>query len=164
MKTQPPSLSMIQKSLLDIVYIPFLAAAVPACLFALLGWITSGLNQPNAAPPIWIVVAMIVVQTLGIISMATVILMRYELDCRRLLISTKGQPHFWRKCSLTVSIASLLTFDILANVSAAFADAEFLALFAVPAFVAYLVFNRIALAVVVQGMQPPNLSQREGGP
>jgi hypothetical protein len=74
---------------------------------------------------------------------------------RRLQISTKGHPHFWRKSALTVSIASLLLFDILANVSAAFADAEFLAVFAVPAFVAYLVFNHIALAVVVQGIQEP---------
>lgn len=141
--------------MLELVYIPFLAAAVPAGLFALLGWITSGLNQPHVAPPILVVVAMIVVQTLGIISMATVILINYELGFRRLLIYTKGRSHFWQKKALTISIASLLTFNILANVSAAFADAEFLALFAVAAFVAYLVFNRVAPAVVAQGIQEP---------
>lgn len=128
------------------VYIPIVAAAVPAGLFALLGFITSGLDRPNAAPPIWIVVAMIAVQTLGILSMAVVILFRYEIGFRRLMVAAGGKPHFWRKSALTVSIASLLMFDILANVSSAFAGAGFLVVAAVPAFLTYFAFNRLAFA------------------
>lgn len=137
---------VIRNSMLWEIYLPVVAAAVPAGLFALLGWITKGLDKPGVAMPIWVIVAMIVVQTLGIISMAMVILVKSDLGFRKLMACTSGRPHFWRKSALRLSIVCLLVFDILTNVSAAFAGAGFLFAVAVPVFVAYIVCDRIALA------------------
>jgi len=128
------------------VFIPLAVAAVPTGLFTLLGFITEGLDKPGIEPPLWVVVAMIAVQTLGIISMAFVILVRFDLAFRSLLISTNRQPHVWRKYTLRLSIGCLLLFDILINVSAALAGAGFLLVGAIPAFVAYLACNCIAFA------------------
>jgi hypothetical protein len=150
MKTENESPSSLprdfQDSMLGEIYIPITVAAVPAALFALLGLITEGLDNPRVEPPTLVIVAMIVVQTLGIIAMAFVILMRLEFAFGKLLIYANGHPHAWRKATLTLSIFCLLMFDILTNVSAAFAGAEFLLVASVPVFLAYLVCNRVAFA------------------
>lgn len=150
MKTESEFTSNLPKaiynSILWEIYLPIVAAAVPAGLFALLGWIAKGMDKPGVVMPIWVIVAMIAVQTLGMISMAFVILLKSDLGFRKLMASTNGRPHFWRKSALTLSIACLLMFDILTNVSAAFAGAGFLFAVAVPVFVAYIVCDRIAFA------------------
>ena len=134
----------IHNSMSGKIYIPLIAATLPAGLFTLLGFITKGLDRPGIEPPVWVIVSMIAVQTLGMISMAFVILVRFDLGSRTLMVFTKGQPHVWRKCTLTLSIACLLMFDILTSVSAAFAGAGFLLVGAVPVFIAYVVCSRIA--------------------
>ena len=139
------------------IYIPIIVAAVPAGLFTLLGFITEGLDKPGIVPPVWVIIAMIAVQTLGMISMAFVILMRSDLGFRKLMVYTNGQPHVCRKSTLTLSIACLLMFDILTNVSAAFAGAVFLLAVALPVFVAYLVCDRIAFA----GLRPTWSKQQQ---
>lgn len=140
----------INNSMLGKIYLPITVAVVPAGLFTLLGFITEGLDKPGTVPPVWVIVTMIAVQTLGIISMAFVILMRSDLGFRKLMVCTNGQPHVWRKSTLNLSIACLLMFDILTNLSAAFAGAGFLLPVAVLVFVAYLVCDRIAFA----GLRP----------
>ncbi len=136
----------INSSILGKTFLPIVVALVPSGLFALLGFITQGLDKPGLVPPVWVIVTMIAVQTLGMISMAIVILIRYDLGFKRLMDYTDGQPRAWRKSTLTLSIACLLIFDILANVAGAFAGAGFLLLVAVPVFFAYLVCDRIAFA------------------
>ena len=132
------------------IYIPLIAATVPAGLFRLLGFITRGLDKPGIQPPVWVIVSMIAVQAFGMISMAFVILWRLDCGSRTLMVFTNGQPHVRRKRSLALSIACLLLFDILTNVAAAFAGAGFLLVGAVPVFIAYVAFNRIAFA----GLKP----------
>jgi len=140
----------IHNSMAGEIYIPLIAAAVPAGLFTLLGFITKGLDKPGIEPPVWVIVSMIAVQMLGMVSMAFVLLVRFDLGSRALMVFANGQPQVWRRCTLTLSIACLLMFDILTNVSAAFAGAGFLLVGAVPVFIAYVVCNRIAFT----GLRP----------
>ena len=135
-----------RNSMLWDIYFPLVAAAVPAGLFMLLGFITKGLDKPGVVMPIWVIVAMFAVQTLGMISMAFVLLVKSDLGFRKLMASTNGRLHICRSAALRLSIVCLLVFDILTNVSAAFASAEFLFVVAVPVFVAYIVCDRIAFA------------------
>lgn len=128
------------------ICVPLAVATVPAGLFTLLGFISKGLDEPGAEAPLLVIVAMIAVQTLGMIAMAFVLLTRLELGMRTLIDYTNGHPHVWRKRTLMLSFACLLIFDVVTNVSAAFAGAGFLVVAAVPVFVAYLVFNRVAFA------------------
>ncbi|MEZ6106909.1 MAG: hypothetical protein R3B96_12505 [Pirellulaceae bacterium] len=126
--------------------IPLVAAAIPAGLFALLGLATRGLAQPGAQPPVWLVVTMAMLEILGIVAMAFVILMRLEFGRRHLALRTDGYPEAWRKAVLFTSVAFILLFDILTNVAAAFAGASPLLLLAVPAFLGYVACVRIAFA------------------
>jgi hypothetical protein len=150
MKAEDESTSKLprdtQNSMFGEIFLPITVAAVPAGLFTLLGFITEGLDKPGIVPSVWVIVTIIAVQTLGMISMAFVILMRSDLGFRKLMVYTNGHPHVCRKSTLTLSIACLLVFDILTNVSAAFAGAGFLLAVAVPVFVAYLACDRIAFA------------------
>ena len=127
-------------------YIPFTVAVVPAGIFSLLGLILDGLDKPGAEIPTWVIIAMVVLQTLGIIAMAIVILMRFEFGLRQLQIYTKGHPPVWRKLALILSILCILLFDLLTNVAAAFPGAAPLLIGAIPAFFAYIVCIRITFA------------------
>jgi hypothetical protein len=89
---------------------------------------------------------MITLQTLGIVAMAFVILMRFELAFRQLSLLTNGHAPVWRKLALILSIVCLLLFDILTNVSAAFTGAEPLLVTAVPTFFAEFLCKRVAFA------------------
>ncbi len=150
MKTDNESVSRtisdIQNLIAWDVCVPLFAAAIPAGLFRLMGLISMGFDKPGMNPPLWIIVSMLALQVLGMISMAVVILVRFDHGSRKLTLLTDGRPHAWRKCTLFLSIASLLLFDLLSNISAAFAGAEFLLAGAVPAFIAYLAFNRFTFA------------------
>ena len=126
------------------IYIPIAIAAVPAALFALLGLLTKGLDKPAANVEVWVVIPMIVLQTLGIIAMAIVILIRVDVGRKQLLIRTGGSPAVWRKVALALSILFILLFDVVTNVAAAFAGAGPLLVIAVPAFAAYLLCLRVA--------------------
>lgn len=128
------------------IYIPMAIVAIPAVIFKLLGLVTDGMDKPGAVAPIRVIVAMVALETLGIAAMAYVILMRFEGAFRQLSFVTNGQPPVWRRLALLLSIACLLLCDVLTNVSAAFAGAEFLLVAAVPAFSAYIVCKRVAFA------------------
>jgi hypothetical protein len=151
----------IQKSVAEAAReacLPFLAAVFPASLFRLMGLISIGFDKPGMEPPIWIIVSMLALQVLGMIAMAIVILVRFDHGSRRLKFLMDGQPHAWRKCNLFLSITSLLLFDLLSNISAAFAGAEFLLAGAGAAFIAYMAFNRFAFAGTEQiGPQQRNI-------
>ena len=126
------------------IYIPFTIAAVPAGIFRLLGLVTQGLDTPDAQLSTWVSVTMIVLEILGIIAMAFVILMRLEFGLQQLSIHTNGHPPVWRKLVLMMSIVCILLFDILTNVAAAVAGAGFLLVGAIPMFVAYVLCIRVA--------------------
>ncbi len=128
------------------ICIPFSIAAIPTGLFAFLGFLTKGLDRPGAQPAIWVMVMLIVVEVLGIIAMALVILTRYEIGFQQLSQRTNGNPAIWRKLTLICSIALVLLFDILTNVAAAFAGAGPLLAFAAPAFIGYVICLKIAFA------------------
>ncbi|MBU6174905.1 MAG: hypothetical protein KGQ60_13930 [Planctomycetes bacterium] len=158
MKTENGSLSgrssNIQTLIAGDVCIPFLAAAIPAGIFRLMGFIAMGFHKPGMEPPIWIIVSMLALQVFGMISMAIVILVRFDHGSRKLMLLMDGQPHAWRKYTLFLSIASLFLFDLLSNISAAFAGAEFLLAGAAFAFIAYIAFNRLAFAGTGRPQQP----------
>ncbi len=78
--------------------------------------------------------------------MAFVTLMRFEFGLQQLSLRTNGDTPGWRKLILMLSIVCILLFDILTNVAAAFAGAGTLVVFAIPAFVAYLLCIRVAFA------------------
>ena len=128
------------------IYIPITIAAVPAGMFTLLGLVTNGLDKPGAKAATWLIVTMIVLQTLGIMAMAFVILLRFEIGRQQLSLRTYDNPPVWRKLILFLSIVFILLFEILTNVAAAFAGAGPLLVLAVPAFVAYLLCIRVAFS------------------
>lgn len=128
------------------VYIPISVATIPPALFMLLGFITKGMDKAVAEPSLFVIVAMMAVQTLGMVAMAFVILVRHERASKELSVSAEGNPHALRKMILLLSITCLLLFDILTNVAAAVAGAGPLLVAAVPVFAAYLFFNRVAFA------------------
>lgn len=128
------------------VYIPIAIAGFPACIFKLLGIVTQGLDKPGAVSPLWVIIAIGVLQTLGIVAMAVMILVRFELAFRQLSQFTKAHPPLWRRMVLTLSIVFLLLCSLLANVSIAFAGGGPLFLLAVPTFLTYIFFKRVAFA------------------
>lgn len=135
---------------------PLLTAAIPAGLFRLLGLITSGFDQPGMKMPTWIVSSMLAIQNLGMISMAIVILVRFDHGSRKLMFLTLGRPQAWQRYTLFLSIASLLLFELFTSLSTAFAGAEFFLVLAAPAFIAYMAFNRVAFSGIVRmGPQQP---------
>jgi len=126
--------------------IPFSIGGIPAGLFALLGFVTKGLDKPGAEPATWVIIVMLIIQTLGIIALAFVILMRFELGFQQLSLRTNGSPAIWRKLILFLSIVFVLLFDIVTNVAAAFAGAGPLLVLAAPVFIGYIFCVRIAFA------------------
>lgn len=126
------------------IFIPLMVTAVPTGLFQLLGFVTSDLDKPGSNPATWIILAMIGLETLGIIGMALVIVSRFDIGRNQLFKRTKENPPFWRKMLLFLSIGFLLLFDILANIASAFSGAEVLFLLAAPAFGLYLLCIKIA--------------------
>jgi hypothetical protein len=127
------------------MYIPFTITAIPACLFALLGLVFKcALNGPAGQPSIWFVNMIVVIQTLGIIAMAFVILMRYEIGFQELFTRTNGRPAIWRKLFLLCSIALVLLFDILTNLAVAIPDADLVLVPAALAFIGYIVCVHVA--------------------
>jgi hypothetical protein len=73
------------------VSIPLLAAAIPAGLFRLMGFISQGFDKPGMEPPTWSIVSMLALQTLGMIAMAIVILIRFDHGSRKLTFLTNGR-------------------------------------------------------------------------
>lgn len=128
------------------LYVPIAIAAIPAGLFTLLGFVTQGLDTPGAEVATWVVVVMLVLQTIGIITMAVVILMRFEFGSHELSKRANGCPSVWRRITLVSSIVFVLLFDIFINVGAAFAGAGFLLWLAVPAFIGYVFCVRVTFA------------------
>ncbi len=128
------------------IYIPITIAIVPAGIFTVLGLVMEGLDRPRAHLSAWVIVTIIVLETLGIIAMAFVTLMRFEFGLQQLSLRTHGNEPSWRKLILMLYIVCLLLFDILTNVAAAFAGAGQLVVLAILAFVSYLLCIRVAFA------------------
>ena len=127
------------------IYIPLIAAAITSVLFTLLGFFLRAWEQAGVEPPVWQIVLISVLNLLGFISMAFVILMKYDLGKLALILHSNGQPKLWRRCSLALSIGCLILFDIFSMIAAVFA-AWPVFIVAAPVFVGYIVFNRIAFA------------------
>lgn len=125
------------------VYIPFSFAAVPACIFKLLGIVALLFDKPGAKPPLLIIVTLVGLQIVGMIAMAAVILFRFEFCERQLSLRTDGRPPVWRKLVLVFSMVFILIFDILTNF-AAVPGCGPLFIFAIPAFLVYLLCIRTA--------------------
>ena len=128
------------------VLLPGIVVVVPAAIFQLMGVLTRGIDEPRTPPSGVAIAAIIVLQTLGIVAMAVVILVRFENASNRLKSLTNGRPSAWRRTALMVSVACLLLTDILVNVTSAFAGARVLLVAAVPTFLAYLAARSLALA------------------
>jgi hypothetical protein len=126
--------------------IPLIVSAVPAGLFKLLRLIAIGLDKPGAEPSTSIVIAIGVVETLGIVTMAWVFLRRREFVFGQLEAATNARPSGWRKTILACSFICLIVFSTLTNVSAACSGGEFLLIASLPVFVGYFLCNRIAFA------------------
>jgi hypothetical protein len=127
------------------IYIPFTITAIPASFFVLMGlMINNALVKPAGKLDSWVLVMIVVLQTLGIIAMAVVILMRYEIGFQQLSIRTNGSPAIWRKLFLLCSIALILLFDILTNIAVAFPDAGLMLIPAALAFIGYILCLRVA--------------------
>jgi len=133
------------------VVIPIILAALPLAAFRLLGLVTHGLDTPEATPPRMVIAAMMVLQTIGIVAMAFVVLGRLETSFRQLNARTNRQPAAWRRLAVLLSILCLLLTDILANVAVAFTGAGFLLIAAVPTFLASLACKGIAFAGIPTG-------------
>jgi hypothetical protein len=131
--------------------IPLAALAIPPALFELLGLVTRRFAQPGLQLPLWAIVAMIGIQTAGIVAMAFVLLWRYESLFRRLHLITQGRPSFFRRLLVGIALICLLLAEIFSNVAAAFAGAEFLHVIALGIFVGYVLFSVAAFSGVRVG-------------
>lgn len=101
--------------------VPLVVAIIPGILFRLLGLVGSFMSKPNADPPTWAIVLMILLQILGMVAMAVVFLIRWDYSFRKLAVLTSGRPHIARRFMLFLSFACLLLFDLLFNVATALA-------------------------------------------
>ncbi|MEM6330542.1 MAG: hypothetical protein AAF790_09865, partial [Planctomycetota bacterium] len=90
----------VQQSSLWEIPIPLAAAAVPATVFWLLGFITSQFAKQGEDLPGWVVASMISLEVFGIVAMAVVFLVRYDLGWKRLSVRTNGNPPAWRRTAL----------------------------------------------------------------
>ena len=134
----------------DIV-IPLSLAALPFAAFRLLGLVTHGLDKPEATPPLAVIAAMIVLQTIGIVAMAVLVFWRLGTAFSQLNARSNHKPAAWRRLAVILSVVCLLLTDILANVAAAFAGGGFLLMAAVPTFLASLACKGIAFSGMPRG-------------
>jgi hypothetical protein len=129
------------------IYIPFTITAIPASFFVLIGLLNNNaLVKPPGKIDSWVLVMIVVLQTLGFIAMAVVILMRYEIGFQQLSIRTNGSPAIWRKAFLFCSIALILLFDILTNLVVAWPDASLMLIPAALAFIGYIFCLQVAFS------------------
>lgn len=128
------------------ICVPFAVAAAPALAFTLLGVVTRGMDKAGVKPATWQIAAIMVLEVVGIVAMAFVILTRFESSFRQLSLMTMGRPAARRRFCLFLAIMFLLFFDILLNVGAAFVGGQGMAVIACPMFVAYLVCRWAAFA------------------
>ena len=126
--------------------VPFAVAAMPALAFTMLGVVAGGVDKPGAKAATWQIAAIMVLEVVGIVAMAFVILTRFESSFRRLSLMTMGRPAARRRFCLFLAIMFLLFFDILLNVGAAFVGGQGMTVIACPMFVAYLVCRWAAFA------------------
>jgi len=129
------------------VCVPVSIAAVPSIAFTLLRLVTKGLDKPGDVDiPAWVMIAMIVLQLVGMLSMAIVILVRSDFRMKQLSAFTNDNPAVWRKRLLTASMFFLLLFDVIFNVAAGIRGAGPLVILAIPMFIAYVICIRVAFA------------------
>lgn len=128
--------------------VPLLVAIIPGILFRLLGAVGSLMSKPNAEPPGWMITLMIILQILGMVTMAVVFLIRWDYSFRKLATLTSGRPHIVRRFMLFSSFACLLVFDILSNTGTALAGslgiAAILWLASAPVFAGFIIGYKIS--------------------
>jgi hypothetical protein len=137
------------------IFIPLAAALVPMALFRLVGVLAKGFDKPGVEMPMWIAVAMGIVQTLGIVTMAVAVLWRGEQKSKRVMFLSEGHPRLWRSYSLRLSLVCLFLFDIVSNLMAAFGGTGIFIYVAVPSFIKYVIFNLATFA----GLKPTERRQ-----
>jgi len=89
---------------------------------------------------------LVLLQLVGMIAMAFVILIRYEMGFMDLIERIGGRLAIWRKVFLFRSIVFILFFDILNNFAVAFLDAGLVLVPAPFALIGYLFCVRIAFS------------------
>jgi hypothetical protein len=124
--------------------LPLSVAGVPMAVFSLIGWLVGGFDQRGREMPGWVIGAMMVLLTAGIVAMAIVAFVRYGLGMVELQSAFPRGPAQWRSLCLFLGVLSLTLFEIIANVGA-MASAGFLLVVATPFYIAYLLLIRIAL-------------------
>lgn len=105
------------------IYLPLGMSAIPAGCFKLVRIVIDGEDAPGARIETWQIVLMLLLQTIGIIGMAVVVLIRMEMAMTQLHVVTAGNPTLWRRLCLLSSLCCLAMFDVFLNVGFAFAGA-----------------------------------------
>lgn len=127
------------------IFLPLSVASVPAALFAVMGLLMAPFARQDANIPGWILALMGVIQLLGITAMAVIAFVRMAMGTAELERLFPQGPAQWRRACLFLGVVCLTLFDVLVNVTAAFAGAGFLMWGAVPFFMTYLLLVRASL-------------------
>ena len=98
------------------LYLPVGISSIPASCFKLMRLAAAGLDQPGAGIATWQIVVMLVLQTIGIVGIAVVVLVRVEMGMAQLAAASPHNPTRWRRRCLFVSMGCLALFDIFFNV------------------------------------------------
>jgi len=106
------------------IYVPLGVSSIPAGCFKLMRVAANGVDQPGAGITTWQIVLIIVLQTIGIVGMAVVVLVRMEMGVTQLRVLSGENPTRWRRLSLLLSMGFLALFDIFLNVGSAFVGAS----------------------------------------
>jgi len=118
--------------------------AAPAIFFSLIGLITRGLDEPGAKVSPALMVALLLLQSLGIVAIALAALMNFGIAQQRLARLNSGVVPAWRQSLLWIALSMLVLFYVLANLGAAFAGADMFLIAACPAFLGYVAMERLA--------------------
>ncbi|MFN9720365.1 MAG: hypothetical protein ACK58L_16835 [Planctomycetota bacterium] len=125
------------------IYLPLGISSVPAGCFKLMRLVTAGADQPGAGIATWQIATMVVLQTVGVIGMAVVILLRMELGLAQLRHCSGNRMLKWRRLCLILSIMCLACFDMCLNVGVGFNGAGAFIAASVVWYLIYLIGIRI---------------------
>ena len=128
------------------IYLPLGMSSIPAGCFKLMGMAAAGLDQPGAGIANWQFVAMLVLETIGIVGMAVVVLIRLEMGMTQLNVASGGNRKSWRRNCLLISMGCLTLFDIFLNLGSAFTDATLFIVVAVFWYLLYVLGIRLTFA------------------
>lgn len=133
---------------------PLVLMAIPVGCFMLVGFFTKGLDTPTAKMPSSLETSLCVLQLVGMIALAVLILTRFDAANRKLVrLTGDPSPPAWRRLLLLLSIGCLLFSDIMTNVGVA-THAEWLVGFALPMFAVYATVKQIAFVGLGPSLPP----------